>query len=188
MDTLTSRQKFCLSQIEKYGEANPCYSYFNNTLEIASHLHVSGKAKLSHSVWIDLHGFGYEKINGKWVLIPHSGKIIIEDNVYIHAYTTICHGTGDNDVTRIGNGTKIDTHCHVAHNVKIGKNCLITSGVIIGGSAEIGNDVYIGIGALIRNKVKIGDGAVIGMGAVVVDDVPPGVTVVGNPAKIFVKK
>jgi acetyltransferase-like isoleucine patch superfamily enzyme len=29
----------------------------------------------------------------------------------------------------------------------------------------------------------IGDGAVIGMGAVVTKNVPPGVTVVGNPAK-----
>jgi UDP-3-O-[3-hydroxymyristoyl] glucosamine N-acyltransferase len=128
-------------------------------------------------------GFGYEKIDGKWLLIPHTGRIRIGEDVHIHAFTVVCPGTGDNDETVIGDGTKIDTRCHIAHNVKIGKNCLITSGVTIGGSAEIGDDVYIGIGALIRNKIKIGKGAIIGMGAVVVTDVPEGITVVGNPAK-----
>jgi len=33
----------------------------------------------------------------------------------------------------------------------------------------------------------IGRGAVVGMGAVVTKNVPPGVTVVGNPARLLVK-
>ena len=40
-----------------------------------------------------------------------------------------------------------------------------------------------GAGALIRQGVSVGEGAVIGMGAVVVKDVAPGATVVGNPAR-----
>jgi acetyltransferase-like isoleucine patch superfamily enzyme len=33
--------------------------------------------------------------------------------------------------------------------------------------------------------LRVGEGAVVGMGAVVTKDVPPNVTVVGNPAKIL---
>lgn len=179
MDTLTARQKFCISQREKFMKYD--------VLPIESRTFIANQGFIHPTVVFATHGFSYEKIDGKWLLIPHTGKIIIGNDVHIHPYTVVCPGTGDNDETRIGDNTNIDTRCHIAHNVKIGKNCLITSGVTIGGSAQIGDDVYIGIGAIIRNKVKIGNGACIGMGAVVVADVPEGITVVGNPAKPFEK-
>lgn len=34
-------------------------------------------------------------------------------------------------------------------------------------------------------KLRIGKGAVIGAGAVVLNDVPPGATMVGNPARLL---
>ena len=46
---------------------------------------------------------------------------------------------------------------------------------------------YIGSGAIIRQGLTIGAGAVVGMGAVVTKGVPPGVTVIGNPAKPLIK-
>ncbi len=48
----------------------------------------------------------------------------------------------------------------------------------------IGDDVSIGIGAMVLKGVHIGAGARIGAGAVVTRDVPPGATVMGNPARI----
>lgn len=47
----------------------------------------------------------------------------------------------------------------------------------------IGANCWIGGGALILPGVRVGDDAVIGAGAVVTRDVPPGVTVAGNPAR-----
>ena len=41
-----------------------------------------------------------------------------------------------------------------------------------------------GQSAAIRQGVRVGDGALVGMGAVVVKDVEPGVVVMGNPAVV----
>ena len=49
---------------------------------------------------------------------------------------------------------------------------------------RIGDDVWIGGGAIVLPGVTIGDGSVIGAGAVVVRDIPAGVVVVGNPARV----
>jgi serine O-acetyltransferase len=43
--------------------------------------------------------------------------------------------------------------------------------------------VNIGTGAKVIGGVRIGDGATVGANAVVVDDVAPGATVVGAPAR-----
>ncbi|MGE4529022.1 MAG: sugar O-acetyltransferase [Rhodospirillaceae bacterium] len=48
---------------------------------------------------------------------------------------------------------------------------------------RIGDDVWIGGGAIVLPGVTIGDGAIVGAGSVVTRDVPPGVTVYGNPAR-----
>jgi acetyltransferase-like isoleucine patch superfamily enzyme len=49
---------------------------------------------------------------------------------------------------------------------------------------RIDDDVWIGIGAIILKGVHIGFGAKIAAGSVVTKDVPAGVTVAGNPAKV----
>ncbi len=74
------------------------------------------------------------------------------------------------------------TRCTLGDFVTVGPNATIC------GDVTIGDDVMIGAGAVIRNLLTIGDGAVIGCGAVVVEDVPAGVTVVGNPARPIVRK
>jgi serine O-acetyltransferase len=51
----------------------------------------------------------------------------------------------------------------------------------------IGPDVHIGSGAKVIGPITVGAGTVIGANAVVVDDVPPGVTVAGMPARVIGK-
>ncbi|HBK49510.1 MAG TPA: maltose acetyltransferase, partial [Pseudomonas sp.] len=48
----------------------------------------------------------------------------------------------------------------------------------------IGDNGWIGGAAIILPGVTIGDNAIVGAGSVVTRDVPAGVTVVGNPARV----
>jgi UDP-3-O-[3-hydroxymyristoyl] glucosamine N-acyltransferase len=60
---------------------------------------------------------------------------------------------------------------------------VITEHVVIAGSNIIEDDVWIAPNASIRGWLTIGKGATVGMGAVVVKDIPAGETWVGNPAR-----
>lgn len=87
--------------------------------------------------------------------------------------------------THMGDFVIIQSTTVIGYEVKIGSYTTIGSFVFVGGRVQIGNDVVIHPHATILPGKKIGDGAVIGAGAVVMSDVPPGVTMIGNPAKVF---
>jgi serine O-acetyltransferase len=74
-------------------------------------------------------------------------------------------------------------------DAEIGPNCLlfqqVTIGTREGGAPKIGGHVDVGAGAKIIGRVTIGQHAKIGANCVVLDDVPPGATAVGIPARIF---
>ena len=73
----------------------------------------------------------------------------------------------------------------------IGDECVLRQGVTLGNrhmdrpydAPTLGRGVNIGAGAVILGKISLGDRAQVGANAVVLDDVPAGVTVVGIPAK-----
>jgi serine O-acetyltransferase len=68
-----------------------------------------------------------------------------------------------------------------------GCNLTVLQGVTIGadkfGVPQIGDNVSIATGARVIGKIRLGDNSIVGAGAVVIKDVPPGITVVGIPAK-----
>lgn len=80
----------------------------------------------------------------------------------------------------------------VNKNASVGANCRIHPGVCIGTaggrSPTIGDNVYLGPGAKVFGGITIGDNVAVGANAVVNKDVPPGVTVAGNPAKVVSHK
>lgn len=77
----------------------------------------------------------------------------------------------------------IGCNCVLRHSTTIGVS--VTSSDFTGSAPVIGNYVDIGSNVVILGNVSVGDGAVIGAGSVVVDDVPAGAVVVGNPARVI---
>jgi len=146
-------------------------------------------AKIGDDSDIGTPGFGFDVVDPKAkhpkYIYPlkrkrHEYFVRIEENVEIGGHCTVDRGSWRDTIIR--SGTKLDSHVKVAHNVHIGRDCLLVAGCVIGGSCTIGDGVFIGINATIIQRIRIGNGSFIGAGAVVVKDVPPGVTVKGNPA------
>jgi serine O-acetyltransferase len=76
-------------------------------------------------------------------------------------------------------------------DVRIGRNCTLRQGVTIGSRVDggpvptLGDDVTLGAYAQVFGGITVGDGAKIGAMTVVLQDVPPGATAVGIPARII---
>ena len=80
----------------------------------------------------------------------------------------------------------------IGETAEVGDNVTLYHGVTLGGVSwsagkrhpTIEDGVLVGAGAKILGPIKVGAGARIGANSVVVEDVPPGVTAVGIPARI----
>lgn len=78
----------------------------------------------------------------------------------------------------------------VGETADIGDDVLLYHGVTLGGKSmrrkkrhpTLEDGVTVGADATLVGPITIGENATVGAGAVVVEDVPPGTTVVGNPA------
>ena len=159
----------------------------NNTT-ILPNVSVIGKVTIGESCYIKPGvviggpGFGFEfDEDGIPVHFPHTGEIVIGNNVMIGSNSTIDRATID--ATIIGDNVKIDNLVQIAHNCIIGKNSLIIGGAMIGGGVSIGESSWIAPNVTILQQVKIGSHCKVGIGSVVLRNVKDGMTVFGNPAK-----
>jgi serine O-acetyltransferase len=77
----------------------------------------------------------------------------------------------------------------IGETAEIGSRVTLYQGVTLGGTGfqrgkrhpTLGDNVTVGSGAKLLGPISVGDGAKIGANTVVVEDVPPQATVVGNP-------
>jgi UDP-3-O-[3-hydroxymyristoyl] glucosamine N-acyltransferase len=126
------------------------------------------------------YGFGYKVVDGSYMLSAQLGWVEVGDDVEIGAGTTIDRGTYG--ATSIGNGTKLDNLVMIAHNCRLGRHNMICSQVGVAGSTTTGDWVVMAGQVGVRDHVHIGDKAILGARSGVSNDVPPGITVLGEPA------
>jgi len=124
--------------------------------------------------------------NLKWLgrFISHIGRILtgieIHPGAVIGRRVFIDHGFG----------------VVIGETAEIGDDCTIYQGVTLGGTSlskgkkrhpTLAAGVIVGAGAKILGAFTVGEGAKVGSNAVVLKEVPPGATAVGNPARVIEK-
>jgi UDP-N-acetylglucosamine acyltransferase len=103
---------------------------------------------------------------------------VIREFVSIHAGTAQDRGT-----TTIGSGNLLLAYTHVAHDCIVGDFTTFSNNAQIAGHVVIGDYAVLGAYAGVHQFCRIGAHAMLAAGAIVLQDVPPYVTVAGYPAK-----
>lgn len=127
-----------------------------------------------------------EDENGNKYRIPALGRVIIGNYVEVGACNDVAIGAcGD---TILEDYVKLDGLVHVGHEAHLHKNTEVTAGAIIAGFVEMEEHSYLGVNSSIKNRIHLGKNSVIGMGSNVTKSVEENTTVVGNPARPFIKE
>lgn len=106
----------------------------------------------------------------------------------------------------VGRDVRINLGCNITDPalVRIGNNVTLADCTLLGhdgvirilntrfnkkldsvGAIDIRDNCFIGYGSIVMPRVTIGPDSIVAAGAVVTKDVPPGVVVGGNPARII---
>jgi len=148
-------------------------------VSIRGHCEVGRSCIIQNNATIGSDGFGYARDeNGRWLKIPQTGRVVLEDDVEIGANSAIdCASVGE---TRIRRGTKIDNLVQIGHSCSVDEDALICAQTGLAGSSHIGKRVILAGQVGIAGHLKVGDDAVITAQAAAAQDVPDG-KMIGGP-------
>ncbi|MEO6819311.1 MAG: acetyltransferase [Ginsengibacter sp.] len=133
-----------------------------------------------------------KKIDSFFVNVPFGTAIhpdaVIAKDVKVGEGTVVMANCSINTGSSLGRHVIINTNASVDHDCIIGDFVHISPQVGLAGQVEIGEGTHIGIGACVIQCITIGKWCTIGAGAVIINNLPDGVTVVGNPGRIIKSK
>ncbi|MCL1860847.1 MAG: acyl-ACP--UDP-N-acetylglucosamine O-acyltransferase [Proteobacteria bacterium] len=130
--------------------------------------------------------FQFSSLGGEPQDKKYSGeptRLEIGDRNTIREYCSFSTGTAqDSGVTRIGDDNWIMAYVHIAHDCQIGNNTVFANGASLAGHAHIGDWAILGGFSGVHQFVRVGAHSFIGAFALLLQDLPPYVTVGGSPA------
>lgn len=133
----------------------------------------------------------YEKIKSLGIPENRFINLIHPTAIVPNGYSKVGKGVLFSPLSQLSPDTTVSNHCILLPNSFLGHNSFmdefssLATNSVVGAHVHIGKGVHVGSNATIRETVKIGDYSFVGMGAVVLEDVPDYAVVVGNPAKIL---
>lgn len=107
------------------------------------------------------------------------------DNTIREFCTLNCGTAQDVGITRIGDDNWFMAYVHVAHDCQVGSHTVFANGATLGGHVHVGDYAILGGFTGVHQFCRIGAHCITGGGSIVLLDVPPYMTVSGNPAKPY---
>lgn len=111
-------------------------------------------------------------------------RLEIGDRNTIREYCSFNVGTSqDAGVTRVGNDNWIMAYVHVAHDCQVGDHTIFANNATLAGHVHVGDWAILGGFTGVHQFVRVGAHSFCGVGTVLLQDLPPYVTVSGNPSR-----
>lgn len=113
----------------------------------------------------------------------HHPTAVISSRAALGRGVIVLAGTVIGPDSRIGDLCIINALCNLDHDTTLGAGVNFGPGVTLAGGVTVEDGAFLGVRATVTPGLRIGRNAVVGAGAVVIHDVPEGVTVAGVPAR-----
>ncbi|MGQ0541168.1 MAG: UDP-3-O-(3-hydroxymyristoyl)glucosamine N-acyltransferase [Blastocatellia bacterium] len=155
-------------------------SVIHSGVSIRENCEIGHNCIIHNNTTIGSDGFGYAKDEeNRWLKIPQTGRVVLEDEVEIGANTAI--DSASVGETRIKYGAKIDNLVQIGHSCTVNEDALICSQTGLAGSSVIGKRVILAGQVGIAGHLKVGDDAVLTAKSATSHDVEPGKVISGIP-------
>ncbi len=174
-----------------------------NDVSIGPFVHVGPHARIGDGCTLQSHSavIGHTILGPRCNLFPHAvvgappqvigfqasdeSRLEIGAGCTFREYATAHTGIPKfGGVTRMGENCYIMIGAHIAHDDQLGNSVVMANNVSLAGHIEVGDNVWFGGLSAVHQFARIGRNAFIGGGAIVVEDVIPFGSVVGNHAKL----
>jgi len=148
---------------------------------IANHVCISGRTTIGQGNRI----FSFCALGGEPQDKKYRGQdtaLEIGNDNTIREFCTFNIGTAeDTGVTRLGHRNWMMAYVHLAHDCQVGNDTIFANNASLAGHATVGDWAIMGGFSGVHQFCRVGEHSFIGISAVVTQDVPPYVTVAGNP-------
>jgi UDP-N-acetylglucosamine acyltransferase len=170
-------------------------------VKVGPYSHIGSKAILHDRVQVGSHAviMGRTEIGNETQVWPFASigtapqdlkyrgedaRLVIGTHNVFREYSNVSIGTdADKGLTQIGSHNLFMMNVHVAHDCMVGSHCIFANSVSLAGHVHVDDRAVVGGLSGIHQFVKIGAYAMIAGGSMLVQDVPPFVTVQGDRAE-----
>jgi UDP-N-acetylglucosamine acyltransferase len=112
-------------------------------------------------------------------------ELHIGDRNTVREFCTFNRGTAqDGGVTRVGDDNWVMAYVHLAHDVQLGSHTILANNATLAGHVQVGDWAIVGGLTGVHQFCKIGAHVMTGFQSHVSQDVPPFMTISGNPLAV----